>query len=67
MTSLETLASHPSNGTQGQLGYTAWEYRVHNSGASPHTIQAYVVCASLKGAQGANVTPSNYTAGTPAP
>ena len=67
VTSLETLADHPSNGTPGQLGYTAWEYRVHNSGGSPHTIHAYAICANLKGAQGANVTPSNYTAGTPAP
>jgi hypothetical protein len=67
VTSLETLADHPSNGNQGQLGYTAWEYRVHNSGAAPHTIHAYVICASLKGATGANVTPSNYTAGSPAP
>ena len=54
-------------GTPGQLGYGAWEYRVHNNGAAPHTIHAYAICASLKGAQGANVTPSNYTAGTPAP
>lgn len=64
---LEILASHPSNGNQGQLGYTAWEYRVHNATGSPHTIHAYAICASLKGAQGANLTPSNYTAGTPAP
>jgi hypothetical protein len=67
VSSLETLASHPSNGTPGQLGYGSWEYRVHNSGGSPHTIHAYAICASLKGAQNANVTPSNYTAGTPAP
>ena len=68
VTSLETLASHPSNGTPGQLGYGAWEYRVHNSSTTaPHTIHAYAICASLKGAQGANLTPSNYTAGTPAP
>jgi hypothetical protein len=66
VTSLVTLASHPSNGTPGQLGFSAWEYRVHNSGGSPHTIHAYVVCASLKGAQGANLTPSNYNAGSPA-
>jgi hypothetical protein len=67
VTSLETLASHPSNGNQGQLGYTAWEYRVHNSGAAPHAVTAYAICASLKGAQGANLTPSNYSAGTAAP
>jgi hypothetical protein len=67
VTSLETLASHPSNGTQGQLGYTAWEYRVHNSGAAPHNITAYVICASLKASAGQNPTPSNYTAGTAAP
>jgi hypothetical protein len=67
VTALVSLASHPSNGTPGQLGYGAWEYRVHNNGAAPHTIHAYAICASLKGAQGANVTPSNYTAGTPAP
>jgi hypothetical protein len=67
VTSLETLSSHPSTGTPGQLGYSAWEYRVHNSGGAPHDIHAYAICASLKGAQGANLTPSNYTAGTPAP
>jgi hypothetical protein len=64
---LTEVASHPSNGTQGQLGYTAWEYRVHNSSGAPHNINAYVICASLKAAQGQNVTPSNYTAGTAAP
>jgi hypothetical protein len=67
VTSLVTLADHPSNGNQGQLGYTAWEYRVHNDGGAPHTIHSYAICASLKGATGANLTPSNYTAGTPAP
>ena len=67
VTSLETLASQPSNGNQGQLGYTAWEYRVHNSGAAPHAVHAYAICASLKGAQGANLTPSNYNAGTASP
>ena len=67
ITSVETLASHPSNGNQGQLGYTAWEYRVHNSSAAPHNITAYAICANLKAAQGGNPTPSNYSVGTPAP
>jgi hypothetical protein len=64
---LSETASHPSNGNPGQLGFTAWEYRVHNGTASPHNIAAFAICAQLKPAQGANPTPSNYSVGTPAP
>jgi hypothetical protein len=64
---LTEVASHPSNGTQGQLGYTAWEYRVHNASGSPHTINAYAVCASLKPGTGQNPTPSNYNNGSVVP
>jgi hypothetical protein len=67
VTSLETLADHPSSGNPSQLGYTAWEYRVHNSGAAPHTINAYAICANLKAAAGQNATPSNYTVGQTVP
>jgi len=61
VTSLETLASHPASGNQGQLGFTAWEYRVHNSGGAPHTINAYAICVPAK------ATPSNYTVGQTVP
>jgi hypothetical protein len=64
---VQVLSDHPSNGSQGQVGYNAWEYRVRNGAGVPRDIRAYVICASLKGAQGANLTPSNYTAGSPAP
>jgi protein-disulfide isomerase len=67
VTSLETLADHPSTGNPNQLGYTAWEYRVHNSGGAPHTINAYAICANLKAATGQNATPSNYTVGQTVP
>jgi hypothetical protein len=58
--SVQILRSNPSNGTEGQAGFTAWEFRIRNGFGFDRAIRAYVICASVANTSG------NYTPGAAA-
>ncbi len=49
--------SYPSNGTQTQAGYTAWEFEIRNNGAVPRNIRAYVICTKATNNDNSNYVP----------
>lgn len=41
---VQVLQSNPSNGTVGEAGFTAWEFRIRNNSGIPRNLRAYVIC-----------------------
>ena len=55
---VQVLRSVPSNGTAGQAGFTAWEFRVRNNSGVARNLRAYAVCVPVDDATG-NYAPGN--------
>ena len=55
---VQVLRSVPSNGTVGEAGFTAWEFRIRNGAGVPRNLRAYAVCVPVDDATG-NYAPGN--------
>lgn len=55
---VQVLRSVPSNGTAGEAGFTAWEFRIRNGSGVPRNLRAYAVCVPVDDATG-NYAPGN--------